>query len=73
MTVQNRAEGRRKRLIGAAFLWLCALVILLPLAVVVVTSLKSLKEAGSLNLSLPQSCSSATTSRSSLKARSSAA
>jgi raffinose/stachyose/melibiose transport system permease protein len=53
MTVENRAEGRLKRLIGAALLWLCAVVILLPLAVVVVTSLKSLKEAASLNLALP--------------------
>ena len=41
-------------MIGAALLWLCAVVILLPLAVVVVTSLKSLKEAASLNLSLPR-------------------
>jgi raffinose/stachyose/melibiose transport system permease protein len=54
MTAENRAEGRLKRLIGAALLWLCAVVILLPLAVVVVTSLKSLKEAASLNLSLPR-------------------
>ena len=53
MTAENRAHGRFRRLIGAALLWLCAVVILLPLAVVAVTSLKSLKEAASLNLSLP--------------------
>jgi raffinose/stachyose/melibiose transport system permease protein len=53
MTGQNTSGGRLKRSIGAALLWLCALVILLPLAVVLVTSLKSLKEASSLNLFLP--------------------
>jgi raffinose/stachyose/melibiose transport system permease protein len=53
MIAQNRAEGRIKRSIGAVLLWLFALVILVPLAVVLVTSLKSLKEAGSLNLLLP--------------------
>src|SRR5208283_1482132 len=54
MSAENRAQGRLNRLIGAALLWLCAVVILLPLAVVVVTSLKSLNEAASLNLSLPR-------------------
>jgi raffinose/stachyose/melibiose transport system permease protein len=54
MTAGNRAEARLKRLAGATLLWLSALVILFPLAVVIVTSLKSLKEAGSLNLSLPR-------------------
>jgi raffinose/stachyose/melibiose transport system permease protein len=53
MTAGNRLLGKVKRSIGAVLLWLCALVILLPLATVLATSLKSLKEAGSLNLSLP--------------------
>jgi len=53
MIAQNRAEGRIKRSVGAVLLWLCALVILIPLVVVLVTSLKSLKEAGSLNLLPP--------------------
>ena len=53
MTAGNKALGKLERSIGAAILWLCALVILVPLATVLVTSLKSLKEAGSLNLSLP--------------------
>ena len=54
MSAENWAEGRLKRSIGAILLWLCAIVILLPLAVVVLTSLKSLKEAASLNLALPE-------------------
>jgi raffinose/stachyose/melibiose transport system permease protein len=54
MTAANKTLGMVKRSIGAALLWLCALVILIPLATVIVTSLKSLKEAGSLNLSLPR-------------------
>ncbi len=54
MTAGGKIEGRLKRMAGAGTLWLCALIILLPLAAILITSLKSLKEAGSLNLSLPR-------------------
>ncbi|MEI6387861.1 MAG: carbohydrate ABC transporter permease [Spirochaetota bacterium] len=54
MTAGSTVEGRLKRTFGAVLLWLCALIILLPLAAVLLTSLKSLRDAGSLNLSLPR-------------------
>ncbi len=53
MIAGNILEGRIKRTMGAAGLWLLGLVILVPIAIVLLTSVKNLKEASQLNLDLP--------------------